>query len=91
MKNENKKLIIWVVIALVIGTIIGGFLISPTTIGNANTIFSRKNNKPIEITIQSEHSTNGHCYCPDHEFCTETPNLGCACCRDGVWSGAIWT
>lgn len=36
MKNEKTKLIMWVVIALVIGVIIGAFLVAPmTTTGDA--------------------------------------------------------
>jgi hypothetical protein len=71
MKNENKKLIIWVIIAFVIGTIIGGFLISPTTIGNAKNILFKnqksysdlydENNKLIyneNTDIYYEYKTN---------------------------------
>ena len=44
MKNEKTKLIIWAVVALVIGVIIGTFLIAPATTGNANKLLS---NKPL--------------------------------------------
>ena len=70
MKNEKTKLIIWALVALVIGVIIGAFLICPTTIGDAKNIFEKNkpysslydvNNKLINnenIDIYYEYKTN---------------------------------
>ncbi len=35
MKNDKMKLVIWAVVALVIGVVIGTFLIAPAVTGNA--------------------------------------------------------
>ena len=42
MKNEKTNLIIWAVVALVIGVIIGTFLVAPVTTGNAKSALENK-------------------------------------------------
>ena len=46
MKNEKTNLIIWAVVALVIGVIIGTFLIAPATTGNAKAALKADSLKP---------------------------------------------
>ena len=56
MKNEKTNLIIWAVVALVIGVLIGTFLIAPTTTGNAKGVMDRdstttKEQKQLGVAI----------------------------------------
>lgn len=43
MKNDKTKLIIWAVVALVIGVVIGTFLVAPATTGNAKAALTPTN------------------------------------------------
>lgn len=44
MKKEQKDIIIWAIVAFLIGMLVGIFLISPTTNGKAVHVFENKNN-----------------------------------------------
>ena len=84
MKNDKTKLIIWATVALVIGVIIGAFLIGPMTItGDAKAIAK---NLAINAYTDDEMPLTGTFGCS----CNGTPSscpgyyvngaLNCSCC-----------
>lgn len=50
MKKDQTKLIIWGLVALVVGVLIGTFLVSPMTSGNAKRALSSINDKAVTKT-----------------------------------------
>lgn len=62
MKKENKKVILWAAIALVVGVLIG-VLINATTTGNAKKIISNDiSNDFINNSVSVRYHVNCNCY-----------------------------
>lgn len=56
MKKENKQIILWAVIALAVGVIIGSLIANLSVTGNAKRIIAEKNKK---VTNNDDFSTSG--------------------------------
>lgn len=78
MKNDKTKLIIWAVVALVIGVIIGTFLIAPAVTGNAKKIAGNLNSS-VENTLDDSGSSHIWECCCDSDDPAVCPPYGCIC------------
>jgi hypothetical protein len=62
MKNDKTKLIIWATVALVIGVLIGTFLVAPATTGEAKAAFNSASVRSVNFESMNFCVENGNSF-----------------------------